>query len=495
MSESALDRPAVLEELVSGSGTQDALGSLARLVGVPLALVGPTGRTVVQAGMPSPLHELIREEVPGQDLDEAKLAEVRAVQPRFDDVEPHVVSCYTGCRYAVAALVIEGNEVGQVAMGPYRDATSPPCLDETVTRLLGAGRAGQAQALYEAVPLLDADEASTRVTEVAATVSVLGASQHVQKVTGQLHLAAIEDTYAQLTDKTKRLTEAVSRMQEVDRLKSHFLANISHELRTPLTSVIGYSEMLLEGLAGELTDEQSQYIRTIMEKGDQLLQIVSGVLDVSRIESGTLKVTTEPLDLAEIIALSLRAVRPLAERKKIQLEVELFDPLPPVQGDREKIRQIVVNLVSNGIKFTPAEGRVAVSADVGFPGRVGFPDGGDLAGDGDGGAEVGRFDPDSVRIHVRDSGIGMRPDELTRIFEPFFQVDSSSTREYGGTGLGLTLVKNFVEAQGGRVWVESEPGQGSCFTVALPRAAPDAGRKGRGQTVPGHGQVTARVAR
>src|SRR5262249_47708947 len=254
-----------------------------------------------------------------------------------------------------------------------------------------------------------------------------------------------------------RLGPAGERRQEGARLRSQFLAAVPHELRTPLTSVIGYSEMLIEGLAGALTNEQREYVQIIMEKGDHLLQLITGLLDVSRMDSGSMRLTKEPIRLGELVGSILTAMTPLARRKRVELRLDTPPDLPRVEGDREKLRQVLFNFVGNGTKFPPEPGRVRVELTVG---SLAHED--ELVSTPPEGPGLG------VRMRVADSGIGIAPDKQVRIFEPFFQVDSSSTREYGGTGLGLTLVKSYVEAHGGHVWVDSELGRGSAFTVTLP---------------------------
>jgi signal transduction histidine kinase len=265
-----------------------------------------------------------------------------------------------------------------------------------------------------------------------------------------MHTASMESADAELRANNQRLATAVARLEELDKIKSNFLATVSHELRTPLTSVIGYSEMLLEGLAGPLNPEQKEYVTTVMEKGEQLLGIITGILDISRIEAGVVQLDRSCFDIADTIVSALTTVAPTARRKRLAVEAELPPSLPAVTADRDKVRQVVVNLLGNAVKFTPEGGKVTVRADVGPLRR-----------------EAG---PPGLRIAVTDSGIGIPEEAIAKIFEPFFQVDNSSTREFGGTGLGLSIVKSFVMAHGGVVWVESNPGRGSVFYVTLPLA-------------------------
>jgi len=270
-------------------------------------------------------------------------------------------------------------------------------------------------------------------------------------MSARMHMATVEEASRELTEKNRRLAQAVERLQEADRVKSNFLATVSHELRTPLTSVIGYSEMLLEGIAGELNDEQREYVRTVMEKGDQLLQLITGILDISRMEAGEMRLDKAPFDLDEVVSVALSTIAPHARRKKLVMSCTVPPALPLVFGDRDKIRQVLLNLLGNAVKFTPEGGKIEVSAALG-----------PLSGAADA--------PRAVRVSVRDSGIGVPPEHQKRVFDPFFQVDNSSTREYGGTGLGLSIVKRLVEAHGGAVWVDSEAGKGSAFSFTIPLA-------------------------
>jgi signal transduction histidine kinase len=223
---------------------------------------------------------------------------------------------------------------------------------------------------------------------------------------------------------------------------------MSHELRTPLTSVIGYSEMMLEGLGGPLTAEQREYLGIIMEKGENLLQLITSILDISKIEAGRVRLVLSEVDAGQIMRDAVATVLPLARKKGLRVACEP-PSIPRIQADRDKLRQCLVNLCSNAVKFTPAGGNITVSARA--------------------------VDEERIAIHVADTGIGISEENVGRVFDVFFQVDGSSTREYGGAGLGLAIVKSFVEAHGGEVTVASSPGTGSVFTMTLPvnaRGAP-----------------------
>jgi GAF domain-containing protein/CheY-like chemotaxis protein len=240
------------------------------------------------------------------------------------------------------------------------------------------------------------------------------------------------------------------RLAEVDRLKSQFLANMSHELRTPLNSIIGFSRVILKGIDGPLTDLQRQDLEAIYNSGQHLLGLINDILDISKIEAGKMELAFEMVDLEEVVRGVMATAVALVKDKPVELQQSIPADLPAVIGDNRRIRQVLLNLVSNAAKFTD-EGfiRVEVWADEEF-----------------------------VTVSVADSGIGIPPDKLPHIFEAFTQVDASPARKYGGTGLGLTISKSFVELHGGRIWAESEVGQGSTFYFTLPVQGPPALREG-----------------
>jgi len=280
---------------------------------------------------------------------------------------------------------------------------------------------------------------------------------HARHLTSAAHEAAMNQAFAELTAKNRRLENAVHRLQEVDRLKSNFLATMSHELRTPLTSVIGYSEMLLEGLAGPVSEEQREYIQTILTKADQLLQLITALLDVSQLENGRLTVEAVEVPLGGVLESVVASFAPQAQKRGVTVNIE-GAPLRAV-GDRRKIRQVLWNLVSNAVKFSRDKGVVHVVVRPGL-----------LVPVEAGGSARGVW---GAHVIIRDVGIGISRNQLAHIFEPFFQVDSSSTREYGGSGLGLALAKAYVEAHGGRIWVDSALDEGSTFSVSFPAVAED----------------------
>ncbi|NVB41187.1 hypothetical protein G6O69_25330 [Pseudenhygromyxa sp. WMMC2535] len=278
-------------------------------------------------------------------------------------------------------------------------------------------------------------------------------------VTSEMHLAASESNHRALQQRNAELERAVAHLREVDQLKSNFLATVSHELRTPLTSIIGFSEMLARGIAGQLNEEQTEYANMILDRGEELLRLITQILEMSKMEMGTMRLHLEPVALADVVERAFGASAILADRAQVTLIRDFDDSLPGVLVDADKIQQVLVNLVSNGIKFNRPGGHVAVRAET-APIRRPF-DEEDFFGE-----EI----HDALRVSVSDTGVGVSEDQLGRIFDAFYQVDSSSTREHGGAGLGLSIVRKLIEAHGGEVWAESMVGVGTTFHFTLPLA-------------------------
>jgi signal transduction histidine kinase len=233
----------------------------------------------------------------------------------------------------------------------------------------------------------------------------------------------------------------VTREREVDRMKTEFVALVSHELRTPLTSIKGYTDLILDGDAGEVGEEAREYLEVVQSNADRLVALVNDLLDLSRLESGRVQLKIEDVDLGDVVDVAIRTLREMIAAKDQTLAVDVDPALPPVRADRDKTIQIVTNYLSNAYKYTPAGGRLRI--------------------------EVARAET-HARVSVSDNGYGISAEAQQRLFTRFYRVDNSDTREIGGTGLGLSIVKAFVELQGGEVGVESEAGKGSTFSFTVP---------------------------
>ena len=252
-----------------------------------------------------------------------------------------------------------------------------------------------------------------------------------------------------LEERSGELAEATSRSREANRAKSQFLANMSHELRTPLNSIIGFSEILNEKLGDGLEPRYRKFLGNILDSGRHLLGLINDILDLSKIEAGKMILTLERVSLVDVVHGVRSVMSGIAGKRRIDLRLELEDGLPLVVGDGPKIKQILYNLVSNAVKFSP-DGMPVV---LGARHRA---------------ADQSPLGVESVTLWVEDRGIGIAPEHHEMVFQELQQVDGASTRAHGGTGLGLALVRRFVQMHGGRVSLESELGQGSTFRVELP---------------------------
>ena len=253
-----------------------------------------------------------------------------------------------------------------------------------------------------------------------------------------------QDELGALAANLNRMSEELGRLyaqlETASRHKSEFLANMSHELRTPLNAIIGFSEVLVERMFGELNPKQDEYLRDIHASGRHLLSLINDILDLSKVEAGRMDLELGAFDLPSTLESALTLVKERASRHGLALELDVDGRVGAVVGDERKIKQVVLNLLSNAVKFTPDDGRVTVRA---------------ARADG------------VTEISVSDTGIGIAPEDQAAVFEEFRQVGSDASRREG-TGLGLALAKRFVELHGGKMWVTSAVGQGSTFTFTLP---------------------------
>jgi PAS domain S-box-containing protein len=271
------------------------------------------------------------------------------------------------------------------------------------------------------------------------------------------------------------LQQKNAELEDASRMKSEFLANMSHELRTPLNAIIGFSEILRDGLMGDMTDQQRGFIGDIFNSGTHLLSLINDILDLSKVEAGKMLLDLEPVNVSSLLRNSLSIIREKAADRHVRLTTEGVDgELGLFEADARKVKQIVYNLLSNAVKFTGDGGTVTLRARRVDREEVGRVNVGDRRTDQSGkwtGRTFTQVDDeftDFLEISIRDTGIGISPEGLQHLFQPFNQIDGGLARKFEGTGLGLAMIKLLAELHGGRVAVESAEGEGSCFTVWLP---------------------------
>ncbi|KXS46681.1 MULTISPECIES: PAS domain-containing sensor histidine kinase [Methanohalophilus] len=234
--------------------------------------------------------------------------------------------------------------------------------------------------------------------------------------------------------------------ETANRTKSEFLATMSHELRTPLNSIIGFSDILLDQVFGELNEEQTKYVGNVLKSGKHLLELINSILDISKVEAGKIELHYEMFYLDDVFREVKTIISPQAAKKSINLQIDPAENIPKIRADKGKIKQILYNLLSNAIKFTPEGGNVRI---------------------------IPSTSEDMVHVAVEDTGIGIAESDRDKLFKPFVQLDSTSNREYEGTGLGLALINKFIELHSGSLEVESEEGKGSTFTFSIPVDPPE----------------------
>ena len=290
--------------------------------------------------------------------------------------------------------------------------------------------------LYGAVAVTPARNAAGVCTHLIGSVhditEIRRAEEQVRKLNAELS--------QRVAERTEELKIALEKAQEADRLKSAFLATMSHELRTPLNSIIGFTGVLLQELAGPLNDEQDKQLAMIQVSAHHLLALINDVLDISKIEAGQIEIVKQPFDMRLVIEEALRTTSPLAAKKGLSLVAAIAPEVGSMVSDRRRVEQILLNLVNNAIKFTE-RGEVRVEC---------------------------RIQDGWLDTRVRDTGIGIKPEDMDKLFQPFRQIDTGLTRRHEGTGLGLSICQKLVQLLGGKIGVESEWGKGSTFTFTLP---------------------------
>ncbi|HEY8731409.1 MAG TPA: ATP-binding protein [Candidatus Limnocylindria bacterium] len=387
---------------------QEYLDEVRTVNAVSDAVVGVTDRERIFAESLSRLVALVKADAAAIVLREGASHELVPASTSGVDLETArtIASDVLGAKTGDPDVV----QRSEIPFGPLRSAAHVPLSTRgVITGLLSVYFAGEAE--------ITESEARTLRT-VARLVSV--AKENADLV-GELR----DNNFA---------------LERANRLKSEFLANVSHELRTPMNAIIGYSKLMLDGLDGELNSQQEADLQRVTTAADNLLSLINGLLDLSKIEAGRMEINVEEIDVRPIVEDVVALVRPQSDAKEIEVHANIPADLPTILADRARFRQVLVNLMSNAVKFTD-QGAVTVSAS---------------SADG------------WVTLSIADTGIGISADAQAYIFDEFRQADASTTRRYGGTGLGLAISKRLVALHGGRIWVESGPTGGSIFCFTMP---------------------------
>ncbi len=444
-----------LEDLVDRDGLSELVTSFYELFRVPLRLFSLNGLLVESSGEPEIYSYLSRAET-GKQLVYEMIEGVKAVQPEPGHDQDY--ECFTGAVFRISAVVHDNRVIGRVVLGPYL----PPSVTQVPKTLLQ-------------LPGIDATEVKARLAQLprAKPITVAQIARHLRRnldliltsghkslLTSSMHLASVRESYRDLESKNRKLQQAYDQLKELDRLKSNFLATVSHELRTPLTSIIGFSEMLAGGIGGDLTSEQSEFVATIHEKGKQLLQLITDLLDLSRLENETMSLRLMEVHMDKLAAEVVHSMQPQARKKGVSLSsAEVQGEVPSVFGDADRLRQVLINLIDNAIKFSPVGGAVTALVEcVELDAEV----------DDGLGAALLAVPQRAIQVTISDTGCGIEDSEKLKVFDAFYQVDTGNTRHAGGTGLGLSIVKRLIEGHNGNVFVEDNEPTGAKMILQIP---------------------------
>jgi two-component system, NarL family, sensor histidine kinase BarA len=377
-------------------------------------------------------------------------------------------------QYRVDPFHYDARFYGKIVIGPFTNPVAAEASEDG-KKILSVLDGSKFSQLLAKVPKAKMETVARIASHLKSALDLILFNAHKALLTSSAHLMSIRESFRELTEKSRSLEEANHKLVEADKMKTSFLATVSHELKTPLTSILGYSEMLAEGLAGNLSPQQAEYVQTIHERGTHLLTMISGLLDLSKLEIGTLQLRRQTGRTFELLGDVWTALIPIANKKGVSLIFDCTDLPMDVRFDPTRLEQVFTNIIENAIKFTPSGGSVRISNRM-FEAVVGDSEDDDI------GFLVLAQKRKVQEIRVTDTGIGIEQDQIAKIFEPFYQVDSSATREHGGTGLGLAIAKRIVSAHNGEIRVEDNQSmgqqRGTTFVVTLPEAG------GAGKSIP-----------
>jgi signal transduction histidine kinase len=450
-----------LEDVLSRDSVTSVCKSFFGLFGLPVRVISHEGDLLADVHRDQPLCNYLNTLSNGERECARTVGVVRDLEP---DVQTIVHPCFTGAVYRIVPVEYQGRPIGRFIVGPYvpAETTEPPASLLSIDQAIDVA---SACAHFDTMPRVREHVAEEISMHLKGVLELLLFSGHRAQLASTMQVASVRENYRELAEKNEALKTSLEELKQLDQLKSTFLATVSHELRSPLTSIIGYTEMLDSGAAGALSDGQAEFLGTIRNKADQLLGLISSLLDLGRLEAKSLDLTHEPIDPHALFSDVAATVVPTANQRNVSLDIQVGDETPKVWGDPLRLSQILLNLVDNAVKFSDEGGTVTVRAELGEI---------DAAGASGLGAALFAASRPAVVLTVEDRGMGIAEKNLRKIFDAFYQVDAGTTRVHGGAGLGLSIVKQLVDGHEGTIEVTSTPGEGTIFTVKLPAADEDA---------------------
>jgi signal transduction histidine kinase len=446
-----------LEDVLSRDSATSVARSFYALFGLPVRVISHEGDLLADVHRDRPLCNYVNTLSNGERECAHTVGVVRDLEPNGETI---VHPCFTGAVYRIAPIAYQGRPIGRLVVGPYvpAEAEGPPA---SLTSIDDSIDVSEARCHFDQMPRVRAGIAEDLCDHLKGVVELLVFSGHRAQLASTMQVASVRENYRELAEKNEALKTSYDELKQLDQLKSTFLATVSHELRTPLTSIIGYTEMLESGAAGALSDGQAEFLKTIRGKADQLLGLISSLLDLGRLEAKSLELHHEAVDARALLSDVGSTIVPNANRRNVVVDINVADGTAKIWGDPVRLQQIVLNLADNALKFTHEGGEVVLGAE---PGEL------DTGGPAGLGAALFAASRPAVVLTVRDTGMGIPQENLSRIFDAFYQIDAGTTRSHGGAGLGLSIVKQLVDGHDGTIDVTSALGEGTIFTVKLPAA-------------------------
>jgi len=444
-----------LEDVLSRDSVMSVSKSFFALFGLPVRVISHEGDLLADVHRDRPLCNYLNTLSNGERECANTVGVVRDLEPNGQTI---VHPCFTGAVYRILPLTHQGRPIGRFIVGPYVPAETkgPPA---SLTSVDGAIDASTARGHFDRMPRVREDIAKELSAHLKGVLELLVFSGHRAQLASTMQVASVRENYRELAEKNEALKTSYEELKQLDQLKSTFLATVSHELRTPLTSILGYAEMLESGAAGALSDGQAEFLKTIRGKADQLLGLIGSLLDLGRLEAKNLELHNEEVDARALLSDVGSTIVPAANRRNVALDIKVADGTPKLWADPVRLRQILLNLADNALKFSHEGGEVVLGAESGDL---------ETAGPSGLGAALFMASRPAVVLTVRDTGVGIPEENLSRIFDAFYQIDAGTTRAHGGAGLGLSIVKQLVDGHEGKIEVTSTLGEGTIFTVTLP---------------------------